>query len=741
MASLGHQLPEQGLSSSPNHAQKPTYSNLGLETSDSERSDESSLAVSPATLILRDLLVREIRTNPSPFFTQASHRVVERSNRFRLFQEAFDVSLNRLGRALAEFGLALTLFEAFLDRLVVGMERFRREGYPFYTQWGLEAPGVLDHPVISPYMRPEAMSATQFLADLTLVATSRPVLFLDRQLTFSVSCLGGEVEERKKELKESLFGALRRNQVAGEYEFVMRKKARVITIPPIVYDADCLLGSIVLGLDILSCSGGDQWKRRTMFVRPLSSRKLRASIINLADRFPSTNFNEPQDLSTCQQVQAFLTRHYGVSLVIYNGYNYLDVFFRGPKKNSKEIHLLKLERHLSVITDYKALFGLRECQGCLRIFERGKHRFCFGKSSDKVCRKCLSPHCLSRARTSRSEEERPSELCHTCGGVWTSTCFLPHQKTSCPYYVFCPYCARRIPRAETENHKAKCLRVECKSCSQIYSVKDGGRHFCLVQRPKIPSLGITKDWAATINYNPGSISPTATSTIDQASAIIEKPDVEANYSSIVGSVGICCFDIETRVGADRKLRPVLISAVFACSHCAFSNLHIPESWSQEPSPCCGQVRKRTYVGSQIRHFILDLFFRKRMQRMVAFAHYGSGFDFIFICKALLANGYQTLFISTSCRCYAYFSRLKPKLTQRGSKILSLALNGTVLKVSEPCPFSPCLTLPLLLTALRKQSFWSLTIPCSCRISSALWPHHFVICTLAVLFLALAQSSI
>ena len=568
------------------------------------------------------------------FFTQTASSVVEKSNRFRLFKEAFDLSLNRLGRAGAEFGLALTLFEALFDHLIQRMEQFRTPGRPLYTQWALDAPGVLERPVTSPYMRAEAMSATQFLAELSLVATSRPVLFLDRRLAVTVSCLGADVEERDSELKQSLFGALRRNSVAGEYEFVMRKKAPVITVPSIVYAADCLLASIVLGLDILSCRGTDRWKRRKMFTQPLLSQKLRMGIIQLAKCFPNINFDQPQGRTECQQIQKHLMDRHSVSLVIYEGFNYTRVFFRGPRKSEKQIHLLKLEGHLSLIVNYRALFGLHECGGCLRLYEAGKHKFCFGRRKGRECKKCLSTECSrvggqNAVGSADVKDERPTLICQSCGGIWTRRCFDAHKKTSCPYFVFCSRCARRVPRAEMGNHAASCLKVQCKNCGHTYSTDQGQRHFCAVQRPNASSIGITKSWAAAIGYRPDK-PPDLQKSIDGR--------VESSYSAIVGELGICCFDVETRVGADAKLRPVLISAVFACSQCAFRDYLKPETWLQSSYSCCGQVRKKTYVGDEIRQFILDLFFQKTTRRLIGLAHYGSGFDFVFIANALLANG-------------------------------------------------------------------------------------------------------
>jgi hypothetical protein len=160
----------------------------------------------------------------------------------------------------------------------------------------------------------------------------------------------------------------------------------------------------------------------------------------------------------------------------------------------------------------------------------------------------------------------------------------------------------------------------------VQDLSDGQRHFCQIRAPGFRDLGILSGWAAQVGYDP------------PGPRLNREVKLEQEYPEMVGEVGIVSFDAETKRNSRGVLYPILISAIFACSSCAFKDYMEPKKWANDTA-CCGK-RKRTYIGkAEIRQFILDLFYQKKHKTVVAWAMFGSQFDFVFILHFLLYNGF------------------------------------------------------------------------------------------------------
>lgn len=667
---------------------------MGMEVEDNEDSDGSNPTTSidetdmsiendqvdDKTIQLRNFAMRKIIADPFQFLYITRSYVSDKSNRFKLFGKTFSLQFNENGKAAAHFGLGLILMEALFINLTKKFAKYNKSQKDFYIQFSVDSED-LSQPVTSPYLIAEPNSVAQYLTDLTMTSTSHPLMFLDKQFTISVQCIGVEVESEK--FQEDTFGALSRNNVSNDLEFLVRKKGFVCFVPNILYSNDCLLVCIALGLRLLGQwkrvknSGGrapnmspSSIRRQRMFSDPLQSKELKIMVRKLSRAIANgqINWNIPQTRNTCKLAQDYLNDHCKAQLIIYRSSSADDIYFQGyPKRKVDDrISLILVNHHLSLIMNPLSYFNRKQCPNCLTLY-KNKNHFC--PMGSKKCKKCGRDNCDTKMLYNRVFQS----TCDDCDGYFLSKqCYENHlvvhedcNESQCESYVYCTVCGKQFPRScldengqNVENHS--CLITQCYSCGKIHDdLKHGRRHLCALRKAKLKEIGISKEWAEQRGIS--THSKEIKSAVKVSSLNHYKcEDLHKDYSKIVGDVGIVAYDLETRCNVEGRLYPYLATAIYMCSQCAFENYLSPEKWPRD-LPCCGQ-RVRKYVGELgMKEFILDLFFRKKHNKATAWSFNGSAFDNIFIMDTLIQNG-----------CV-------PQLKMKGRRVMLLRLNNVTLK--------------------------------------------------------------
>lgn len=539
------------------------------------------------------------------FFTVLDSYVHAKNNRFKLYGRTWRVVLSSLGKEAAKIGCTLALIDAILSCLLTQIKKLHKSESPFYISFSISQPQILDPPITTPYLSVDKLNThAQFLAQIQMVGMSKSALLVDEEFSVEFNILGLETEVNKL---SSTFGSQpSRNQFPTDSDFAKSKKKSVINVPNVLYPNDCLLVAVVLGIQILSATNFKKLFESKMFRDPKNSKKLKSLVINFNNSFgKEINWNVPQTLSACLIIQSYLNSDFKYQLIVHsNVRNHNDIFFRGKPSRRKpsQIHLLLLNHHIYLLKNYERFYALETCKKCLRTFKKGKHKTCRGVG--RFCLKCRTTSCYNVSRGPNSNMEHTAKMCLNCYGYFpTQYCFDQHKggvinptfKTpTCSFFFHCKTCGLRLEKLDpmsndlTPSKAHKCLQLKCKSCYLNYDYSEGKRHFCIISKPGIKELGISKKWLS-----------------EQGGEINVSNILETMYSSIVGEKGIVCFDIETRVSQNTgKLCPFALTAFFSCSKCCYINFKLPSEYQDEYG-CCGK-RFREYIGSDgIKEFILD----------------------------------------------------------------------------------------------------------------------------------------
>lgn len=610
----------------------------GLESSASEESDDEEIV--ERMMLIRKLISPFIINDPLSFFTVLSEHVESKNNRFRLQNKNIGLVLNSYGKAVALYGLSLSLMEALLRESVERMGGIvKSDDGPFYVSFAIEAPNTLDHPICSPFMPAVEDSISALMSDLSIVLTSKTSLLLDNQLSISVRCLGRQTAET--DFKERLFGGrpIRRNEFASELGYCISRRGFFGPLPNLIFKSDCLLVGVALSILQKEFKGKRSFITSSIFRQPMKSKKLKELVVKLSEQFADQDFNQMQGHSFCQKMQDFLNSHYGLQLKIYNSHSIEDLFYKGlpGRKHEEQIHFILLAEHICWIYNAKSFFRLRgKCEGCLESYTeqgRKKHRLCSGYA--RFCELCQTRKCW---RKKAGFDEGWPKVCTRCLISFRSmACFQNHESehgnaaSACSIFRICERCGMRGKRVqpwsdEIEEHT--CLTRQCNNCKIEVNMEAGNKHYCPVNPASLKEMGIRKTWAEKrgIGFFDPSTGEMMEPSSQEPQRLLEEEEMSLVYGEIVPEHGQVWFDMETRVGDAGRLEVYAICALFACSRCCFINYMQPKTWPADFACGCGK-RWREYFGETcLDDFSQELFFQKRHKNIVCYSFYGSGFD-------------------------------------------------------------------------------------------------------------------
>jgi hypothetical protein len=643
-----------------------------------EKGESVDLSRLPDT-VLRNHLLSWIQRNPLDFFHLRNEHISGRNRKFGFLSRTFEISLNDVGHAAVAYGCSLSLIHRILTFILNTVtSKMGGDSAGMLVNISIESPDVLAFPITSPFLPLGSFSVEQFMSDISMVATSRPSLFLDEGLRITASCLGSAMESTSI---TKLFGRLPKTTFRGSFStFIMRRKGFGSFAPNVVFENDC--GLVALHLAILMHKNPETWREMREFKTPLNCQRLRTAILQMAREFPGIDWNDKQGLDTCKSLQDYLNRKEGLQLVIYDGFEVAKVYFRGypVRPHDKRVSLILHDDHLSVIGSPGLFFDVTECNDCLKIFGKGKHKVCYG--SKRSCPDCKTAACVVGRQFEVADAEKGPVLCDDCNGLFKNkTCFHFHKTTDeegadpsddaespdgaegvkkvmvpvCKYFTQCLQCGRKLRResawsASIPTHD--CLLHKCYRCGTETALVGGAPHYCSIQKASSRQLGLHPDYIRKRRL----VQTLKTGKKRKLDAGKEQRAVDeglgwtptvANlhetYPLIVGKKAFVFLDFETKtVGEEKRLVPFALVAAFMCSSCCFLDHNSPELWRKEYG-CCGK-RLRHYIGAkEIKDFILHLFFgMRKFSRVFAFAFNGAGFDYLFLLDTLVSWFAQSL---------------------------------------------------------------------------------------------------
>ena len=537
----------------PGRTRRETAEAMGMEAEDVDQEDIDR-ALKPTSLAdvtqIREKLIQLIAKKPLLFLFRISERIVDRNNIFKLLSKEYQLRLNRLGKAACLLGCGVGLMEAFLLAICEGIKSYAedegKEGERgLYVAFSVTNSDSINTPLTSPYLIPSQESVHAFMSSFSMLATSKPSLFLDQDFKLTVTCLG--VDASDTAILTFGGGVRHASQHATEVECVLRKQAFLISVPRgLVFLHDCLLTATVIGILFRRCGG--KIGKRNVFRNPMGASELPGLVRAFAQMVKEVDWSVPQGLEACKIIQSVLNRpNYGYQLVIFKGLDYKDRYFTGyPKRGeSKQILLILFSHHLGLIKSARSFYSLKRCEQCQSDVRRRGSHFC--RPPGKSCRKCGSVRCLMETAMGVNSE-KAFDICPECNGVFGGLCIDYHKTedagggavgSMCSRFVYCDRCAKRLPRKEEGGLPAHvCLERQCFGCNETYTLLGGTKHLCVVQRPTLAQLGILGSFAiqhGIQTFPQKELNPNPTPPPESL-----QPE---KYSTIVGDYALVFFDI------------------------------------------------------------------------------------------------------------------------------------------------------------------------------------------------------
>lgn len=372
---------------------------------------------------MHEHLVSKIRQSPLDFLSVSRKESEWVSKKFNSKAHIIEFKLNNLGMAACLiFFSGLQLVASILKFMLDDLNSRHNSKSDYFVQFTIVSGGnALDRPITSSYMTPTSDSIARFLAEISLVMTSKTTIFLDdvEELKVIITTIG---HSPKTEADAATFGYLAnhnmtRKKVATQQEYLYRR-AGVIWAPNVTFKCDCLLVACVIGLNYIN-----GLYRKGLKPIHKDFPRLRRQVLELAQHFPKTDFSKQQGHSMCFEVQQILNSNFDCQLIIYKSDELGSTFFKGEpaREASRQIPLLLLGNHLGFIKNPESFFKVKHCPTCVLVYPARTVHKCYGTKIEEIymprCSRCHSLQCDQAA------VKRPKGIprqCPSCHGFYYS---------------------------------------------------------------------------------------------------------------------------------------------------------------------------------------------------------------------------------------------------------------------------------------------------------------------------------